>query len=488
LQYFELLSTDELARIHEASLHIMETVGLDFRHEGALAILARGGAKVDGCRVYFPSSLVETQRVKPPAEFTLHARNPAKNVIFGGRQSLYAPANCPAFVTDSVNGRRYGTLSDYTNFVKLTHLSANLDMSSNMLVEPNDLPLDVRAVQTTYACLKYTDKCFMGSALGADGARQTLDMVSIAYGDGPKRNPEPRVISIPCSLTPLGYDERMLSAMMVYAEAGQPQIVNTLASAGATAPVTLAGMLAVQNAEILAGVVLTQLIREGTPVVYGGGSSCADMRSGMLSVGAPEMAIGNALAAQMARFYGLPSRGVGTLTDAKALDMQAGYESMMNLVMAASAGLHFILHAVGSLETINCVSYEKFIIDDEMVGMARRLRRGLAVDDRTLALDVIREAGPGGQFLDKMHTFQNCRSELFQPLLSDRSSYTRWVDNGAASIAQAAYDRCRKLLEDYRPPDMADDIDRDLQRFVAGIEDGSQAAGGQNQNETEESG
>jgi trimethylamine--corrinoid protein Co-methyltransferase len=191
------------------------------------------------------------------------------------------------------------------------------------------------------------------------------------------------------------------------------------------------------------------------------------------------MAIGNALAAQMGRFYGIPSRGVGTLTDAKALDVQAGYESMMNLVMAASAGLHFILHAVGSLETINCVSYEKFIIDDEMVGMTRRLQRGVAVDDQTLALEVIREAGPGGQFLDKMHTFQHCRGELFRPLLSDRNSYTRWADSGAASIEQAAHDRCRKLLEGYRPPDMADDIDRDLERFVAGVDDGSEADGGQ---------
>jgi trimethylamine--corrinoid protein Co-methyltransferase len=146
--------------------------------------------------------------------------------------------------------------------------------------------------------------------------------------------------------------------------------------------------------------------------------------------------------------------------------------------MAANAGVHFILHAVGSLETINCVSYEKFIIDDEMVGMARRLQGGVAVNDQTLALDVIREAGPGGQFLDKMHTFQHCRSELFRPLLSDRSSYTRWVDSGAASIEQTAYDRCRQLLEDYQPPDMADDIDRDLQRYVDGIDAGRQAAGG----------
>jgi trimethylamine--corrinoid protein Co-methyltransferase len=266
----------------------------------------------------------------------------------------------------------------------------------------------------------------------------------------------------------------MLGAMIVYARAGQPMIVNSLASAGATAPATLAGMLAVQNAEILAGIVLTQLIRKGTPVVYGSGSSCADMRSGMLSVGAPEMAINNIMIAQMARFYRIPSRGVGTLTDAKAVDVQAGYESMMNLLAAQSAGVDFILHAVGSLETINSISYEKFVIDEEMIGMVRRIGRGVAVDEQTLAMEVIREAGPCGQFLDKDHTFEHFERELFFPRLGNRDSYDRWKEKGAAPLQQAAGQQCRQILEAYRPPDLPASIDRDLRRWITSLSSGNE--------------
>jgi trimethylamine--corrinoid protein Co-methyltransferase len=268
----------------------------------------------------------------------------------------------------------------------------------------------------------------------------------------------------------------MLGAMMVYARAGQPQIINTLASAGATAPTTMAGMLTVQNAEILAGIVLTQLIREGAPVVYGSGSSCADMRSGMLSVGAPEMAVSNALAAQMARFYRIPSRGAGTLTDAKLVDVQAGYESMMNLVAARNAGVHFILHAAGSLETINSISYEKFLIDDELIGMVRHIHRDVAVDDDGLALDTIREAGPCGQFLDKTHTFEHFRSELFQPRLADRSGYDGWMESGAVSIQQAAQGQYRLVLQNYQPPDFPESIDRDLRRWMEPLSTGGAAS------------
>lgn len=469
---FELLSIDQVARIHEASLTIMAEVGLDFRHPEALAALKKGGARVDGCRVFFPRKLVEEQRCKAPQRFTLHARNPRNNLDFGCGRSLYAPANCPAFVTDAHGGRRPGTLADYVNFVKLTQASENLDLCSNMPVEPTDIAPALRVAETTYACLRYSDKCFMGSAMGEDGAGQTLKMVSIAFGDGSDAPTEPRVISIPCSLTPLSYDDRMLGAMIVYARAGQPMIVNALASAGATAPATLAGMLAVLNAEILAGIVLTQLIREGTPVVYGSGSSCADMRSGMLSVGAPEMAIGNFMTAQMARFYNIPSRGAGTLTDAKALDVQAAYESMMNLLAAQTAGMDLILHAVGTLETINSISYEKFVIDEEMVGMVRRIGRGVEVGDETLALEVIREAGPCGQFLDKDHTFEHFEQELFLPRLGNRDSYDRWKEKGAAPLEQGAEHQWRRILEEYRPPDFPDSIDRDLRRWMDSLSAG----------------
>ena len=469
MQYFQLLTKTQIEQIHEATLEILARVGVEFRFPPALEVLFHGGAKVEAQRVFFPRRLVEEQLTKPPREFTLHARNSANNLTIGGDQSVFVPANCSPFVSDLEGGRRDGTLNDYENLVKLTHASQNLDMCSDIMVEPNDVPIELRTVKKTYSCLRYSDKCFMGSVLGIQGARQTLDMTSILFGDSASLAERPRFIGIPCSLTPLCYDERMLGAMMTYAEAGQPQLINSLAIAGATAPVTLAGALAVQNAEILAGIVFTQLIREGTPVVYASGSSCADMRTGALAVGAPEMAINNALAAQMARHYNIPSRGAGALTDAKIPDVQSGYESMMNLLTAQNSGVNFILHAAGALETINCVSYEKFVIDDEMLGMVKRIHRGVEVTEESLALEVVKKVGPGGQFLDKNHTFDHCRAEFYLPRLSDRSPYEHWEKAGARSIQELANQKWKKILEAYQPPDFPESLDKDLKKYMAAL-------------------
>ncbi|MDJ0817562.1 MAG: trimethylamine methyltransferase family protein [Desulfobacterales bacterium] len=469
MQNFELLTQSQIEQIHEATLEVMEQIGIDFKYKKALEILSKGGANVDGFRVRFPRKMVEAQLRKVPSEFTLYARNPEHNLIIGGDQHIHVPANCAPFVTDLDKGRRYGTFDDFENLVKLTHASQNLNMLSNILVEPNDVSHELRPAKTIYACLRLSDKCFMGSAIDPDGARHTLQMISIVFGEKEPLTQKPRVIAIPCSLTPLCYDENMLGVMIEYAKAGQPQLINSLTIGGATAPATLAGALVVQNAEILAGIVFAELVREGTPVVYAMGSSCADMRSGTLSVGAPEMSIHNVMAAQMARFYKIPSRGVGTLTDSKTTDMQAGYESMMNLMAAHNGGVNFILHATGSLETINCVSYEKFIIDDEMVGMMNRISRGVQVTQDSLALEVIAEAGPGGQFLDKMHTFEHCRNEFFLPRLSDRKPYESWEKAGAISIQQIANQKWKDILEQYQPPDFPESVDKDLKKYMTEI-------------------
>lgn len=468
MDYFKLMNDEQVSQIHEATLQVMEEVGIDFHHTPALEILRKGGIRVEGNRAFFPPEVVESQIKKAPEIFTLHARNPEHNLQIGGNHSIYLPANCAPFIFDMENGRRYGSLDDFVKLVKLTHASKNLNMCSNILVEPNDIPISQRPAQTTYNCFKYSDKCFMGSCSGRESAKQTLDMASIVFGAGSLVE-KPRILSIPCSLTPLCYDDRMLEAMIEYARAGQPQMINSLTIAGATAPVTLAGALVVQNAEILAGVVLTQFVREGAPVVYASGSSSADMRTGALAVGAPEMAIHNVLAAQMARFYKIPSRAVGALTDSKIPDVQAGYESMMNLNTAQSCGVNVILHAAGALETINCVSYEKFVIDDEMIGMVKRINRGIEINSDSLAFDVIKSTGPRGQFLDKPHTFDHFRSEFFQASISDRSSYDRWEKAGSLSAYERANKQWKKILDNYRAPDFPESLDRDLKKYIAGI-------------------
>ena len=463
---FEILTKTQLEKVHETSLQILAEIGVDFGHSPALALLKKGGAKIDGQRVFFPRQLIEEQIKKPPTEFTLYARNPERNVLIGGRHTVFAPGYGAPFVTDMENSRRKATLKDFENFVKLTGASANQDLLSGTVVEPTDVPPEIRHLRMLYTSVKYSDKCFMGSTMGAWAARDCLQMASILFGSRVELAAKPAIFGIVGALTPLKYDARMLEALMEYAAAGQPQIIASLAIAGATGPVTMAGTLALQNAEVMAGIVLSQLVREGTPVIIGGVSTNAEMRNGTLSIGSPEMAINAAATAQMARYYRLPVRGGGAICDAKMPDAQASYESMMNLLMARLSGINFLLHSAGILESFNCMSYEKFIIDDEMCGMVKRIQRGYEVNLDTLAFDVVKEVGPGGHFLDKDHTFDHFRSEFYQPQLSNRDDYVSWEANGSPADIARANKKYKEILETYEAPELPGDVDGDLLKFI----------------------
>lgn len=466
MQWYELLTQEQVEQVHETSLQILEQIGVDFTYPPALKVLSKGGAKVDGKRVNFPPRLVEQQLKKAPSQFRLYARNPEKDVVIGGDHMVFTPGYGAPFVTDLDHGRRTGTSKDFENFVKLTGASTNQDICSGVVIEPNDVPHEIRHVQMLYNAIKYTDKCFMGSTMGEKGARDSIRMASILFGSEAQLAEKPRLISILCSLSPLKYDDRMLGALMEYAKAGQPQLISSLAIAGETGPVTLTGNLALQNAEVLAGIVLTQIVREGTPVVFAGVSSNAEMRSGVLSIGSPEMAMNTAATAQMARYYNLPSRSGGAVCDAKVPDAQAAYESMMSLLMAQVSGVNFVLHSAGILESYNCMSYEKFIIDDEMCGIVKRIKRRYEVNEDTLGLDVIKEAGPGGHFIDKDHTFEHFRTEFYQPQLSNRDGFDDWYAKGSPQSKEAANKKYKEILEAYEAPDLPADVNRDLQKYI----------------------
>ena len=466
MQWYEFLTKHQVEQVHNASMWILAKVGIDFRYAPALEVLKKSGAKVDGERVFFPAGLVEEQIRKAPAEFTLYARNPDLDVIIGGSHMVFVPGYGATFVSDMDNGRREGTLKDFKNFVKLTDASPYQDICSGMVIEPADVSHEIRHAQTIYTAIKYSPKPFMGSAMGVQGARDSIQMASIVFGSQEHLSQKPRMISILCSLTPLIYDERMLGAIMEYARAGQPQLISSLAIAGATSPATLAGTLAVQNAEVLAGIVLTQLIREGTPVVMAGASSSADMHTGAVSIGSPEMALNTTATAQLARFYGLPVRSGGAICDAKYPDAQASYESMMSLLTARFSGINFVLHSAGILDSYNCMSYEKFIIDDEMCGMVKRIKRGYEINPDALALDVIKEVGPGGHFLDRDHTFDHFRTEFYQPQLSNRDDFVTWQTSGSPQSVEAANKKYKEILKTYQAPELPADVDKDLQKFI----------------------
>lgn len=468
MQKYGFLTEQQLEQIHEATLDILEHTGVEFRAQAAIDVLTRGGAKVEGVRVFFPRQLVEEQIKKAPSQFTLYARNPENNLTIGGDNLVFSPGYGAPFVTDLDKGRRKGTMEDYENFTKLAGASKNLDITGGILVEPNDVPLELRPTKMLYACIKNTDKCFMGSASGAKNAKDSVEMASILFG-GQDLSQKPALISLINSVTPLIYDDRMLGALIEYAKAGQAAVITSLAMAGSTSPATLAGTLVVQNAEVLAGIVLAQLIREGTPVVYGSASTITEMRNAALSIGSPEMAILANASAQLARFYNLPCRGGGAITDSKLPDTQAGYESMMNLLMAHVSGINFVLHAAGILESYNCISYEKFIVDDEICGMVKRIKKGINVNQDTLASDVIKMVGPAGHYLDKDHTFAHFRSEFYPATLSNRVSYDIWDQNGALQSMQVANQLWKETLQNYEPPALPDDVDKELQKFMAKI-------------------
>jgi trimethylamine--corrinoid protein Co-methyltransferase len=469
MQRFGILTKTQIEKVHETSLQILEQIGVDFGYPPALEMLKKGGAKVDGERVFFPPKLIEGQIKKAPSRFTLYARNPENNVVIGDRHMVFTPGYGAPFVTDLDKGRRNATLNDFKNFVKLTGASANQNILSGNVVEPNDIPHEIRHVQMLYTSVKYSDKCFMGSSMGEQAAKDSIRMASLLFGSEAQLADKPRFISILCSLTPLKYDLRMLGALMEYARAGQPQIISSLSIAGATGPATLAGNLALQNAEILAGIVLAQLVREGAPVVFAGVSSNAEMHSGALCIGSPEMAMNTAATAQMAHYYKLPVRSGGAVCDAKSPDAQASYESMMSLLMARVCGINFVLHSAGILESYNCMSYEKFVIDDELCGMVNRIQRGFEVNPDTLALDVIKNVGPGGHFLDKDHTFDHFRTEFYQPSLSNRDDFETWQASGSPQSMEAANKKYKEILESYEVPELPPDVDKDLLKFIENI-------------------
>ena len=466
MPFFEYFTQSEVKQIHDTTLRVMEEAGLDFGYDPALKVLAKAGCKVEGRRVFFPPKLVEEMVAKAPSEFTLYGRNPEKDVVIGGDHIAFIPCYGPPFVTDLDRGRRESVMEDYINFVKLSYASRSMDITGGMMAEPNDIPHTRRNAEMMYASMRYSDKPFMGGAIGAEAARETIEMASIVFGGKAALAEKPRFISILCSRTPLGYDDRMLGAIMEYARAGMPQLISSLSIAGATSPVTLEGTLVVQNAEILAGIVLCQILREGAPVVFSGSSSSAAMRFGTLSIGAPEMAVNTAATAQMARFYGIPSRGGGALSDAKAPDAQAGFESMMSQLMATLSGINFVLHSAGILESYITTSYEKFIIDDEICGMCKRIKKGEEIRPEKLAEEIIKQVGPGGEYLTHKHTFQNFRKEFYAPIMEERNNFIQWTKKGSVSIEKIANQKWKDILAGYEEPSLPENIDQELRAYM----------------------
>jgi len=458
--YYEFLSTEDLDLIHQTSMRLLTNVGVSFPQAEALRTFKEHGARVDGERVYLTEAQVMAALAGIPKQFTLHARNPKRSVVVGGGSTVFAPGYGAPFLVDAEEGKRGATLEDYHNLAKLAHALPNQDVSGYLLVDP-ELPSG--HLHMLYAHMIHSDKPFIGSTAGAIGARQTLEMARILFGGD--LGDRAITISLINSLSPLAYSTEMLDVLMEYAPARQPMVIAALAMAGSTGPVTLAGVLAMQTAELLAGIVLTQWISPGMPVVFGSTSTNIDMKTGALCIGSPELSQMVAAHAQLARYYGIPSRSGGSLTDASYPDAQAGFESMMGLLTTANSGVDFVLHAAGILSSYLAFSYEKFVMDDEICGMVRRLRRGFTVDPETLAYDVIAKVGPGGNYLMEDHTVERCRTEFWKPSVVDRSGLEAWMATRQDAVARARA-RWQKLVRDHKDPELDEVTSRQLAAYV----------------------
>ena len=465
---FEVLDEEGLALIEHNADTILEEVGLEFRGDpDALRVLREGGADVDGERVRFPRGMCrQIVQASAPRRFTQYARNESNSVVIGGDATVFAPNYGSPFVRDLDNGRRYGTLEDFRNFVKLAYLSPHLHHSDGTVCEPVDIPVNKRHLDMVYSHIRYSDKPFMGSVTAPERARDTVELARIAFGADYLES-HPVVLSLINANSPLVWDATMLGAAREYALDNQATLITPFILAGAMAPVTAAAVCAQTLAEALAGMTFVQLVRPGAPVVLGSFASSMSMQSGAPTFGTPEPALVLYAMAALARRLGVPFRSGGSLCGSKVPDAQAAYESAATLIPTVLAGVNFVLHAAGWLEGGLAVGYEKFVLDADQCGMMATFVRGIDLSDNGQGLDAIRENGPGQHFLGTAHTLANFETAFYRSETADNNSFEQWQEDGSLDAAQRANRIWKRMLAEYEAPPIDPGIDEALQEFVA---------------------
>jgi trimethylamine--corrinoid protein Co-methyltransferase len=465
----EVLRPEQLEKIHEASLRILEEIGMEFLDAEALSILKAAGAKVDMAsqRVKLDRGLVLESIAKTPREVTLHARNPERNLTFGGNHVNFGSVASAPNVNDLDRGRRPGNFQDYCDLLKLVQTYNIVQFTGGYPVEPADRPPATRHLDAHLAAITLTDKLWHPYSLGRHRIADAIEMICIARGitkDQLKR--EPSLFSIVNSNSPLRLDGPMLQGLMEMARHGQPVVLTPFTLSGAMAPVTIAGALAQQNAEALAGITMIQLVAPGVPAMYGGFTSNVDMKSGAPAFGTPEYARAAMAGGQLARRYGFPYRSSNACA-ANAVDAQAAYESEMSIWGAVMGGVNMMLHGAGWMEGGLVASFEKFILDVEMLQMMGEFLQPLEVTDDTLGLDAMTDAGPGGHFFGTAHTMARYETAFYSPILSDWRNYESWRLAGALTAEQRANAIWKQALAEFQPPPLDPAITEALEAFVA---------------------
>ena len=463
----EVLSEEGVELIEHNADTILEDVGIDFRDApDARALFAEAGCAVEGERVRFPRGFArQLIRERAPSEFTQHARNPANAVRIGGMATVLAPAYGSPFVLDMDQGRRYGTIEDFRNFVKLAYSSPYLHHSGGTVCEPVDLPVNKRHYDMVYAHMRYSDKPFMGSVTHPQRAADTVHMARIMFGVDALETGT-YVLSLINANSPLVWDATMLGAAREYASANQAVIMTPFILAGAMSPATVAGAATQTLAEAMAGMAYVQLVRPGAPVVFGSFASSMSMQSGAPTFGTPEPALVLYALAACARRLGVPFRSGGALTSSKLPDAQAAYESANTFQPTMLAGVNFVLHAAGWLEGGLAMGYEKFVMDLDQCGMAERFQHGVDLTPNGQALEAIVENGPGQHFLGAAHTLANFEAAFYRSTIADNNSYEQWESEGAKDAIARANAIWKRTLAEYEPPPIDESKDEELRDWV----------------------
>ena len=464
---FEILNQEALELIEYNADTLLEEVGIEFREApAALELLNAAGAEIDGERVRFPRGLCrQLVMASAPSEYTQHARNPARTTIIGGDRTVLVPAYGSPFVRDLDGGRRYATIEDFRNFVKLTYMSPGLHHSGGTVCEPVDLPVNKRHFDMVYSHMKYSDKPFMGSVTHPDRAQDSVDMANILFGEG-FLDQNTVMTSLINANSPMTFDATMLGAAKVYAENNQATVISPFILAGAMSPVTVAGTLTQILAEALAGMTYTQLVRPGAPVVFGTFASAISMQSGAPTFGTPEPSLVLYGAAALARRLKVPFRSGGGLCGSKTPDAQAAYESANTLQTAALAGVNFMLHTAGWLEGGLVMGYEKFIMDTDQANMIAVLLRGVDLSENGQAMDAIREVGPGAHFLGAAHTQANFEHAFYRSTVADNNSFEQWEEDGGQDTVARANTIWKEMLASYEAPPLDQAVDEALLAYM----------------------
>ena len=461
-----VISEDELQSIHDSSLLVLRDIGMDFLHPKATEMLAAAGADVDGERVRFDPEMVTELISTAPAEFVIHAPNPAHDLVIGGDSVVFGSVASAPNVVDRKGGRRTGNRADFRNLVRLAQCLNSVQTHGGYPVEPIDIHPSIRHLEAFRDLLTLSDKVVDAYSLGAQRNIDCLEMVRIVRGvSDAELDEQPSIHSVINVSSPLRLDNPMIEGILQYSSRNQVIIVTPFTLAGAMAPVTVAGAVVQQNAEALAGIAFTQLVRAGAPVMYGGFTSNVDMQSGAPAFGTPEYMQSAMLGGQLARRYNLPYRS-SNVCAANAVDAQAGYESVFSLWGAIMGGANLVYHGAGWMEGGLHASFEKMVIDNDLLQSVAAFLQPLVVDTASMALEAIADVGPGGHFFGTQHTQDRYRSAFFKPAVSDWRNYESWEEAGSPTALDHAERLVAEHLGAYQPPHLDDALREELDAYV----------------------